>query len=208
MPCVIVNEYRGKSNKSLTAVRYCHHPFISRAAECETIYKQILTYSSHSGCENLSSIYFLFILVMLSSWHWMSLLSQYLIAYLYYSILLVFAIDTFLHSGTLRWADLSSRLQRAMTIPSEVGGRFGSASISLCALPCGRWCWTLMVRTKFYLAFILLQQCYKMALPIDRYNIVNVIQCLLFLKNWTVFDNAVVHVWKYSYVQDLQCFQS
>lgn len=65
-------------------------------------------------------------------------------------------IAAFLHLGTLRWVDLSSQLQRAMTIPWEVGGRFGLASINLCALPCGRWCLTLMVRTEFHLAFIFL----------------------------------------------------
>lgn len=37
MPCVIVNVSREKSSKSLVAVRYYHHPFISQAAECGTI---------------------------------------------------------------------------------------------------------------------------------------------------------------------------
>ena len=93
----------------------------------------------------------------------------------------------FPHPGTLRWVDPSSRLQRAMTIPWEVGGRFGSASINLCAQPCGKWCLTLMVRATFYLVFIWL--CWRLGASIwlqCRYKSC----CLL------VFANAAVHVLK------------
>lgn len=76
---------------------------------------------------------------------------------------------TFLCSGTLRWADLSSRLQRATTTLWEAGGRFGSASISLCALPCGRWCLTSMVRSStFRLCCCSAPQCYKNDLTVKR----------------------------------------
>lgn len=60
------------------------------------------------------------------------------------------------HKGTPLWADLSSLHQRVMTIPWAVGGRSGSVSISLCGLPCGKWCSILMVRTIFHLVLILL----------------------------------------------------
>lgn len=103
-------------------------------------------------------------------------------------------IATFLHLGTLQWVDPFSRLQKTMTIPWEVGGRFGLASINLCALPCGRWCLTLMVRTKFHLAFILLQL-YLRAIWPHIYNNVNAV----FIANTvrTLADTAV-HISKYS----------
>lgn len=121
--------------------------------------------------------------------------------YLYFIFLLFFIIATFLHLGTLQWADLSSQLQRAMTIPWEVGGRFGSASISLCALPCGRWCLTSMVRPTFPLGIYF-------GAPASRdYEIASQIpQCKM--GSYFYSSQSQKKVWKYSYVQDLQCFQS
>lgn len=47
--------------------------------------------------------------------------------------------------GTLQSAAPSSPHLRATTTPWAEGGRSGSVSTSLCALPCGRWCLTLTV---------------------------------------------------------------